>query len=631
MINNVRAENFLSWKNLNFNVSEGVTLIDGWNRDDQTPEGSGKSAILNAICWGLYGKIPKDAKIDEVIKNGESSCVVQVQIQDYKVIRSRKPNELYIEKDGKTIKGKDARETQVMIQDLVGLSFEAFCQTVYFAQNYDKKFITSNQEERAKILSEIQDLEVFDRARKEVQEIIKQENKNLAEVERGHNISQIELKNKSEMIELINQQKQREIAEKDRVIQQLKDQRATLEQRMHVTKKQLEENASLLQNYDAESVDKNEDQLNKAIEELENNVIEIRAKLNNAEESETKLKSLSEQLSRYKFDKEQLVKKEQELIKFIKDPTDFCSACGTALGEKDTTHARNELDKIHDESGKLGEVIHQIEQEIREFRLLKADDLRLQHSNMSSAVRELKVKLKGIKDYRNKIDYAKQSVKNTDKLLEGLKYDIEAIEQKIVEEELRPISIDEKKIQKLNKEYEQEYNRMTELKSLLDLTRSRVLKYDALKNGFREIKSYVFNSILNELNVKVNKYASQLFEVPVKVNFTNEDMKIGVDINLDGQERGVGLLSGGQFRRICLSTDLALSEIVLARTGNKLNIRILDEYFKDLSENSMSKCLQLLEKLGGATILIEHNSIFKSIVDNVFEVELSDGTSRSSV
>ena len=152
-------------------------------------------------------------------------------------------------------------------------------------------------------------------------------------------------------------------------------------------------------------------------------------------------------------------------------------------------------------------------------------------------------------------------------------------------------------------------------------------RLEILKRGFKEIKSFVFNSALQDLTNKTNTYLIELFEVPISIAFTNDNMKIGMDVVYDNKSRGLGLLSGGQFRRVSLAVDLALSDIINTRKGSKFNLLILDEYFKDLSEQSMEKCLKLLERLGKSTILIEHNSIFKSIVDKTFEVELIGGVS----
>ena len=100
-------------------------------------------------------------------------------------------------------------------------------------------------------------------------------------------------------------------------------------------------------------------------------------------------------------------------------------------------------------------------------------------------------------------------------------------------------------------------------------------------------------------------------------------------MTLDGIRRPLGLYSGGQFRRIQLAVDFAISDIIASRSKSPISLKILDESFKDLSESSMEKLLRLLEQQKGGTILIEHNSIFKSIVNNVFSVEFKDGISRS--
>jgi DNA repair exonuclease SbcCD ATPase subunit len=194
----------------------------------------------------------------------------------------------------------------------------------------------------------------------------------------------------------------------------------------------------------------------------------------------------------------------------------------------------------------------------------------------------------------------------------------DASEPKLLEQKL---SDSRSKLKQLKKEFE----RLFELK--LEKERE-VIKLEALKEGYKEVKAYTFQNVLNQLSRKANKYLSELFEQPVKIKFENIDMKIDVAVNIDGRDRPLGLYSGGQFRRIALAVDLALSDITMARSSNKLNLIILDEYCKDLSETSMNKVLNLLQARKGSTILIEHNSIFRSIVNQTFEVELRDGVSR---
>src|SRR5690606_5533280 len=147
---------------------------------------------------------------------------------------------------------------------------------------------------------------------------------------------------------------------------------------------------------------------------------------------------------------------------------------------------------------------------------------------------------------------------------------------------------------------------------------------------FKEIKSYVFTNALNELNYRTNQYLNSLFDMEASIKFINEDQKIESRITVNGKERSLGLLSGGQNRRFNLAVDLALSDIVSYRKTSKLDLLVFDEYFKDLSEISMETALNLLKERKCPVILIEHNSIFKNIVDNTFFVRLKDGTSFES-
>lgn len=152
-----------------------------------------------------------------------------------------------------------------------------------------------------------------------------------------------------------------------------------------------------------------------------------------------------------------------------------------------------------------------------------------------------------------------------------------------------------------------------------------------LKDGFKEVKMWAFQGILSELNSRANGYLNDLFDQKMEIIFTNteggEISKIKTLVSIDNEQRALGLFSGGQTRRIMLAVDLALSDIAQSRSNKPINLLILDEYFKDLSENSMSKIYRLLEARKGAILLVEHNSLFDGLAANKFEIEYRNGTS----
>lgn len=674
MISKVRARHFLSFAELDFEMKAGVTLIDGWNEDDQTPEGAGKSAILNAICWGYFGKIPKDANIDDVIKEGEKSAGVEVEHNDGVVIRRlRGPNELAIVKDGQVIKGKDAKETQALIEEYLGLTFETFCQTIYFAQNYTKKFITANQEEKGKILSEVQDLIIFDKATKEVKSLIKLEedaqtklkhSRDLAlkdeeltkrditaeELKHQHALQQQAQRIKNLESQIVNLEMQRKNAIDQQILRvnnlngQIIDAERTAQ--AHEASK-----AQLLEAVAALVYDEGKEKL---LVEANNQIIAqaavVTSEIQNIDRLVAQRTTAENQGKRLAARYKQIQVDKQKNLDFIANPSKNCPTCNTKLEACDTTHATTEVARLEAEEAEIIASLtaldaelsapvptkDELNQKLNEFRQARmANDAAIQEirsikDQMNRAGAHLTSFDQNIKAQRDKAEKLRaqaaiesQPLTFDDTQLNGLKASLEA--------EKLPIAFDSGPIEALKLKLDSIKEKLEELDRISAEKNKYISRLEELKNGFKEIKSYVFNSMLNEINARVQKYLGHLFELPVTVRFKNDDMKIETEVKFDGADRGLGLLSGGQFRRVSLAVDLALSDVITARKGSRVGVLILDEYFKDLSETSMEKCLALLEGRGQPVLLIEHNSMFKNIVNNSVMVRLENGTSRVEI
>lgn len=673
MIKGVKASSFLSWTSLEFELRSGVTLIDGWNEDDQTPEGSGKSAILNAICWGLYGKIPKDANIDDVIKEGEKTCTVQVVFDNGYVLRTRSPNELALVINDKTIRGKDARETQALIEDYVGLTFETFCQTIYFAQNYTKKFITANQEEKGKILSEVQDLGIFDKAGKEVRSLIKMEEDAITKLKHSQDLAmkdieltkrditaqemafdhvrqqraqriknltlQIENEEKSHARELLRQAE--DILD---VTRQMDEVQATLAQ--HQASK-----AELLQ---AVSTMVYDEPLEKSFQEANNQLMSqvgaINSELKNIDQLVAKRTNAEAQGKRYATRYKQLQTEKQKNLDFIANPTKNCPTCNTQLEACDTSHATVEVARIDEEAASIMEALTLLSAELDAPVPTKEDlNAKLREIGQQRLVNDAEISnIRAVKDRMTRaaahLTALDQNIAAQEKRLVSLAAEKAKAQEPLAIDttqleklkaalliESQPLTFDSGPLDTLKIKLHNTESNLEDFKRLTVEKNVHMARLENLKSGFKEIKSYVFNSMLNEINARVQKYLVNLFEVPVSVRFRNEEMKIETDVAYDGVPRGLGLLSGGQFRRVSLAVDLALSDVITARKGSKVGITIWDEYMKDLSESSMEKVLQIFEARPQPTILIEHNSLFKNIVSNTVKVILENGTSRVEI
>jgi DNA repair exonuclease SbcCD ATPase subunit len=631
MIKKLRISNFQSWEKLEFNINSGITSIDGYNIDDDCSEGSGKSAVINALCWLAYGEIPKDVKVDEVIRRGQKGCsgVLTLDHPVYQSInRSRNPNQVYLlTNSGEKITGKDARETQELINDILGMSFKTFCMSCYFSQNQHSKFISATPEEKSKILSEILNLLTFDKAYKKAHELLKIEKSSYDSLMTTRTSLEVEQKHIEELIDIADK---RIVEREAQALKKIKE----IETRILDLNLSITNTADKIDNLLSLELDDSDILANLA--KLEKDKV-VQEELRQAllvnigsvdEKRQFKIRLQTSQQSQLKS-LEKVARDYTKLEAFIANPTKVCPTCGTVLEKADTSHAIIELEGLGKKIEDLGTDLDALEEQIKAEPVFSLTQLQSELSKVDESLRDFRLSIKTEKDkllkaqnIKNQIELLKRQVEkdagNLSKEQDLLETAGCCLIDDLIEEKAR---------------YQVKLDTCIENRGTTDVLLAEKLSYmnrlETLKVGFKETKSYVFNSALGELTRKLNKYASALFEMPVKVKFNNDDMKITTSINLNGDECSLGTLSGGQGSRVSLACDLALAEMVSTRNKG-LDLAIFDEPFQNFSESSMLKSIELFRGLKKPIIIIEHNSIVKSIVNKTFSVKLQKGVSTVS-
>jgi DNA repair exonuclease SbcCD ATPase subunit len=160
----VRWKNFLSTGNAFTEIQldkNDSTLIVGEN-------GAGKSTMLDAICYGLYGKPFRKVKKDQLINsvNGRD-VVVEIEFRthehSYLIRRGIKPNLFEIFEDGSLIDQEAAvRDYQEMLEkNILKLSMKSFTQIVILGSSSFVPFMQLTTNVRREVIEDLLDIRVF--------------------------------------------------------------------------------------------------------------------------------------------------------------------------------------------------------------------------------------------------------------------------------------------------------------------------------------------------------------------------------------------------------------------------------------------------------------------------------------
>ncbi|MDO8669834.1 MAG: SMC family ATPase, partial [Dehalococcoidia bacterium] len=148
--------------------------------------GHGKSALLDAITWALWGKARAKSD-DELIYLGRSEMEVDFEFLladvHYRVVRKRLKArtergsgqsvlELHVANDGvfRSITGNSVRDTERKIVDLLRMEYDTFINSAFILQGRADEFTIKAPTERKKVLSEILGLSWYDRLEEKARE-----------------------------------------------------------------------------------------------------------------------------------------------------------------------------------------------------------------------------------------------------------------------------------------------------------------------------------------------------------------------------------------------------------------------------------------------------------------------------
>lgn len=605
-IKRLTAKNFQSYVDIEFDYSNlGLTLISGQTK-------SGKSTLMDAACWVLYGTTSKDSAADDVrawFADGEPTWgLLEVEtskggIQVYRQRGKPSQNDLYwIEDNGADpIRGKDIKDTQRLLEERLGVSAELYLNGSYIHQfSRADAIFTANAKERRESFERIADLslavKIADRAserRKAIKKELEICERNKLQTEGS--LSQIvkdvvSLKSSYENWGVLQEEKIAALAVSSNTFEEEKNEKV-----MAIVSK-LEELDKIL----------------KPVEFFEKRYAQLKDQEEKLHGQLAVLQTLNKQILEINAE---LRNTQKQLVKFKEQP-DICPHC---LGNTNNGNREKHLSELQAKEHELLKQLKKLEPQQQE--LDKLHDL---HPKLIAAMQKVDREVNENERVVNKFE----QLQNEAKVLKDQKnYYLVQIEQaKAATNPYEKQYVDKIKAQRATErglvDYTEQHEALTEELSCLTWL------YD---KSF-ELRGALLNQTIQQINLTTNEYLEKFFDAPIRVKFALKDAdKLDILITNEGYDCPYKQLSGGERCMLKLAFALSYVKLTEYNAGIKFETLMLDESFAGLDAGLKVKAFHLLESVSnfyGTVLVIDHSEELKLLFPKEFHVS-KDGISSS--
>jgi DNA repair exonuclease SbcCD ATPase subunit len=573
-LRDLTVKNFMSVGNttqaINFDRSD-LTLVLGENLDmggDGSRNGTGKTTIINALSYALYGQALSNIRKDNLVnKTNAKHMLVSLDFsvggQNYRIERGRKPNVLkfYVNDEHQAAQDEaqgDSRETQEAVERVLGMSHDMF-QHIVALNTYTAPFLSLKANEQRTIIEQLLGITLLS--------------------ERADRIKELNRTTKDSI-----QSEELRIRAVQEANKRIEEQIQSLEKRQTLwIRKQTEDVAALTQ----------------GINDLEHINIDVEVQSHRDLEAYHVRKKSADDANRWikqiNTDDAKLQKQVDQIQKDLGEIASHkCFACGT---------------EIHDNS--LDTVKAQREKTLQELalQLLTNDTQRLEHQdrlislgNIGSAPVVFYDNLEQALNHKNTVDTLRKD-------LAARSADVDPYAEQIADmqhQALQVVSYDT-----LN-----EFTRVQEHQEFL-------LKLLTSKDSF--VRKKIIDQNLSYLNSRLTHYLDRI-GLPHTVKFQND---LTVSIEELGRELDFDNLSRGERNRLILSMSWAFRD-VWESLYQPINILFIDEMIDSgLDTQGVENALALLKKMSRerhkSIWLVSHRDELTSRVENILKVVKENG------
>jgi len=555
----IQYSNFRSIGNTPVRISlnkDKTTLISGTN-------GTGKTSLLSALCFGLfgrgYGSINKPSLINSI---NQKKLMVELEFEigkkEYKIRRGMKPNIFEIYENNKLINQDPSIKDyqKVLEQQILKFNYRAFTQVVAVGGGADyTPFMRLSAKDRREFIEDLLDIRVFS----VMNTLIKEDNKNIKET----------LKECDFMLKSI---KERVALQHSFVKKLKKDKRESADKIIEIIESFKEKNTK----FNAELME-----LNKKLD-----VCKIKL------DEHTKLDSAITDMRLANKQLQIRLNKAKEESKNYENVS-VCPTCSQSLPEKEKYEVI--LEHTKNINTLQNDILELDKKEKEVFALMSTyDEYINRYQKYSTAISNL----------QNEIFSNNKAIKLAN---EQLEYNQNGIND---------ISVEEDKLKDISNEY---MSIESKKKKTLEIQQYQELVQQILSDS--GIKSKIIKQYIPTINGLINKYLED-FELFLSMSLDetfNESFK-----SRHRDTFTYDNFSEGQKRRIDISILLTWIEIARAKNALHTNIAFFDEFDSMLDKDGSDLFLAALKNISCDNIfIVSHKTdILMDKADNVIEFRL---------
>jgi len=548
-----------------------LTLVLGENLDlggDGSRNGTGKTTIINALSYALYGQALSNIRKDNLVNktNGRNMLVsldFSVNGQEYRIERGRKPNVLrfYINNEHKAAEDEaqgDSRETQDAIERVMNMSHDMF-KHVLALNTYTEPFLSLKANDQRTIIEQLLGITLLSERADAIKELNRQTKDAIQQEEFRIRAVQEANKRIEEQIESLRKRQRLWIAKRDEDVGKLEQAIGDLEhinidaevqahrdlEEFHVKKKAIDDANRYIRQIDADDA-----KLNKLLDKLKTEIGALDAHR--------------------------------------------CHSCGQDLHD--------------DKQEELKQAKQALVQETA-LQLLANDTQRTEHEDTIAEIGVLGTAPTVFYDSLEQALNHRNTVETLRKDLAGRQADVDPYEEQISDmqgQALQTVSYDA-------------LNELTRVQDHQDF----LLKLLTSKDSF--VRKKIIDQNLSYLNARLTHYLDRI-GLPHTVKFQND---LTVSIEELGRELDFDNLSRGERNRLILSMSWAFRD-VWESLYSPINLLFIDELIDNgLDTQGVENALALLKKMSRerhkSIWLVSHRDELAGRVENILKVIKENG------